>query len=286
MKRSHIKSYKAILTVLFLIIVSQANAQKLPNVQTASLRAPANIKIDGKTTEWDNNFQAYNRATEVFYTLSNDDNYLYLTVQATIPEVISKIIGGGITFTMQKSGKKVDKDGMSITYPIFTKDNRPFLGISMRMSMENGVMKSESTMPPMNDSTINARNAQLREKSKYIGVTGIGKLDSMISVYNEDGIKTAEAINNKGAYTYELAIDLKLLGLSANDLSKFAYHMVLNGLGKPGNMTIKIAGGDGSAESKAAAEAATSELMSKLAAANGNTFSPTDFWGEYTLAKK
>src|SRR5476649_2012908 len=93
-----------------------AVAQKLPNVQTASVRAPANIKIDGKTTEWNNTFQAYNHATDIFYTVSNDDAKLYLTIQASDKLVINKIMSGGITFTIQKSGKKTDKDGISITY--------------------------------------------------------------------------------------------------------------------------------------------------------------------------
>jgi len=103
------------------------NAQKLPNVQTASLRAPANTKIDGKPTEWDNKFQAYNHATEVYYTLANDDDKLYLVVQATDRQIINKIIGGGVTFTVQKSGKKNDKGGISITYPLFAPRDRPMV---------------------------------------------------------------------------------------------------------------------------------------------------------------
>src|ERR1700744_4874348 len=134
------------LTGIFFLsaICLTANAQKLPNVQPAGIRAPADIKMDGKTTEWNNQFQAYNRATDIYYTLANDDDHLYLTVQATIPDIINKIIGGGITLTIQKSGKKNDKDGISITYPIFTKENRPSLGISRRISVENGVTKTES----------------------------------------------------------------------------------------------------------------------------------------------
>ncbi|HCN82336.1 MAG TPA: hypothetical protein DIT07_01770, partial [Sphingobacteriaceae bacterium] len=70
--------------ILYLIIIPvTTSAQKLPNIQEASLRAPAGIKVDGKATEWNNQFQAYNKATEIFYTISNDDDKLYLAVQAT-----------------------------------------------------------------------------------------------------------------------------------------------------------------------------------------------------------
>lgn len=285
MKKS-INPRKSILFILLAGACLTAAAQKLPNVQPTGVRAPENIKIDGKTTEWDNQFKAYNHATDVFYTLSNDDTHLYLTIQATESSIISKIMGGGITFTVQKSGKKNDKDGVSITYPIFDKKDRPSAGMKMRMTMENGVSKTETSSDPVTDSAIIARNKQLDEKSKVIGVTGIPGLDTLISVYNEDGIKTGERFNKTGAYTYELSVDLKLLGISVADASKFAYHIRLNGISSFGTPTIKIQGGDGSQASAAATAAATEQVMAKLNAMMGPAATPTDFWGEYTLVKK
>jgi len=278
-------------------------AQKLPNVQSASLRAPANVKVDGKTTEWDNTFQAYNHATDIFYTISNDDDHLYLTVQATDPQIVNKIIGGGITFTIQKTGKKNDKDGISITYPIFDKANRPYLrggGVSKIQSFSSGGGSGETRTMVMDakpaggapakmegDSAMNANNKRLADNSKFIKVVGIKDLDTMISVYNADGIKTAELFNTKMAYTYELSIDLKKLGLTVNEITKFAYHVTLNPYNMFDGANVKVITRDGSAPSPQAS-AATQELMTKLAAMNGGGAggSPTDFWGEYTLAKK
>ncbi len=57
---------------VILLFTTQAIGQKLPNIQTASLRASANIKVDGKAAEWGNKLEAYNNTTEVFYTLAND----------------------------------------------------------------------------------------------------------------------------------------------------------------------------------------------------------------------
>jgi len=104
--------------VLCVFCYLTTQAQKLPNVQLASVRAPADIKIDGKATEWNYPFQAYNRATDVFYTLSNDDDNLYLTLQATDEDIIRKIINGRISFTINKSGKKSEQDAVVITYPL------------------------------------------------------------------------------------------------------------------------------------------------------------------------
>ncbi len=49
-----------------LATTTDTSIRKLPNVQQVSLRAPANINIDGKTTEWNNRFQAYNDTTHVY----------------------------------------------------------------------------------------------------------------------------------------------------------------------------------------------------------------------------
>jgi len=54
------------LSALLLIASLTVNAQNLPNVQKVSVRAPANIKIDGKASEWDDKFQAFNHATDIF----------------------------------------------------------------------------------------------------------------------------------------------------------------------------------------------------------------------------
>jgi len=276
------KPLKPILSILFLgCLFLNANAQKLPNVQTSSVRAPVNIKIDGKATEWDNKFQAYNHATDVFYTVSNDDSKLYLTIQAADKLVINKIMSGGITFTIQKSGKKTDKDGISITYPLFDKKNKPFLPQSLgKQGAEISIVgdaggHASDTKEPQDESMMNTYNKSLNA-SKYIGVTGIKTLDSLISAYNTDGIRVAQLFDNTMRYTYELAIDLKLLGLQAIDASKFAYHISINPFVpdiKPNDAAAPVKPGGG--------------FLSLVMVDDGMSGSgaTTDMWGEYTLAK-
>lgn len=100
---------KALCFIAFLLVLCCTSlGQKLPNVQKNSLRAPSTLKIDGKPDEW-NNFQAYNNATQVSYTLCNDDENLYLVIQTRESDVVNKIMGGGIALSIQKSGKKVIK---------------------------------------------------------------------------------------------------------------------------------------------------------------------------------
>jgi hypothetical protein len=250
-------------------------AQKLPNVQTASVRAPSDIKIDGKTTEWNGKFQAYNHATDIFYTVSNDDSKLYLTVQVPDRSVINKIMRGGITFTVQKSDKKTDKGGISITYPLFEQRNTPFVPpvFGVRRGPGDEIATPAGSYNRVNDSKDFKSDTMMRiynkslDNSKYIGVTGIKTLDTLISAYNTDGIRVAQSFDNRICYTYELATDLKLLGLKVSDASKFAYHITINGLSiftvpdpqpKSGGDNVRIDMGGSAA---------------------------TDMWGEYTLAK-
>jgi hypothetical protein len=60
-------------------------------VQQVSLHAPANVKIDGKGTEW-GTMRAYNPSTEINYTMANDAKKLYLVVQVSDPD--GKILAG------------------------------------------------------------------------------------------------------------------------------------------------------------------------------------------------
>ena len=97
-------------------------AQKLNNVQDGSVWAPANIKIDGKLNEWDDSFKAYNKTTDVFYTISNDEKNLYLVIKSANQVISNKIIGGGINFT-------VNTDVVSASG--FTTETLPFSVVTM-----------------------------------------------------------------------------------------------------------------------------------------------------------
>lgn len=262
-----------IITALNLVLVTGAFAQKLPSVQTATgLRAPTNIKIDGKATEWNNQFQAHNHATEIYYTVANDDQYLYLIIQEDVPNLINKIFGGGITLTLQSSGKKDNKNGISITYPI---TDKPY-GISFTLVDRKGNIPDTSHSTA--DSIMAANNQTIQNECKWIKVGGINGMDTL-SVYNQEGILAAGRFNNKKVYTCEIAIPLKYL-LAANINSKFSYHIRLNG--RPSNDGGSFSIGGNGTTANAAVVASFMASMNKV---QGELFAPTDFWGEYTLAK-
>jgi hypothetical protein len=266
--------------LIILIVISffglAGYAQKLPNVQQGSLRAPANIKIDGIPTEWDNHFQGYNHATEVFYTLSNDDNNLYLAIQTSDDDIINKIISGRISFTINKSGKKSDVDAITISYPIFNRNDKP--GLNLKNKPE--IIPGSAVSVKQADSFMYVSNKRMTDRAKWIKVEGIKTLDTLISAYNEDGIKAAALFNNKMAYTWEVAVALKVVGLSVNDATKFSYNIKLNPVqmdDMPGVNIVRAPNGAITSIDIHKDQMTPHSQMSNAA---------TDFWGEYTLAKK
>jgi hypothetical protein len=259
------KAAKTLSITALLMVCFAAHAQKLPNVQTASLPAPAGIKVDGKPTEWNNSFQALNHATGIYYTIANDAENLYLVVQGTDAHTVEKIISGGVTFTIKNLGKKSNDIPVAITFPfILPKDRFPIV--------RQIKQKNEDT--PFNQDEL---NKQLTTAEKEIDVRGIKEIqDTIISVYNDAGIIAATRVDNKKVLTYELSIPLKYLQQSIDNTSKFNYNIRLNPprvITQAAGMMLTVVGVSSMRRSSTASDD-YQDLMST-----------TDFSGTYTLAK-
>ena len=298
--KKHITTYpKWPLVILLLIISVMAGAQKLPKVQTVTLRIPANTMIDGKATEWNNQFQAYNSNTGVFYTIANDDKNLYLVIKSADQMNNNKIMAGGINFTVNTAGKKNEKGAYTIVFPLIdmagfrgqtrqvTVMRAPGGGDNIRMDIGSG------GGPPgqLDSAAIAARRKKAISMVKEIKLLGFTAdiPDTVISIFNEYSIKAALDYDAKGNLVYEMAIPLKYLHLSTDNPSEFAYNIKINGLNlsamMPPGATIMVAGpggGDGGGmRGGVGMDMAGGGPPGPMQAMG----SPTDFWGKYTLAK-
>jgi hypothetical protein len=262
-------------TILFVSVVLIANAQKPSSTQKISIRVPSTTKVDGKAAEWDNKFQAYSSHTNLYYTMANDDNKLYLIIRAITPDIVKRAVNGSITLTINTAGQKSNQDAFAITFPIFEKNNRftpPFI--------RQG--KFDAYKPQSwSDSMVTVANKRFNDRAKLIQVIGIKGIDTLISVYNTDGIKAVALFDNNAAYTYELAVPLKSLGLSIAQASKFTYQVRINDVETHG---IKIATNDGSSADISSVDMSNLKSISVSSGAQIGQ-AATDFWGEYTLAK-
>lgn len=280
-----------------ILVVSGFNLfgqQRLKDVQVTSVWAPEQVKIDGKLNEWEDTFQAYNKSTRLYYTLSNNTQYLFLAVTSTDAGNNNKIAAGGITLSINTAGKKKEKDAFSLTYPMIDRS-----GGRGQNGRRGGGRQGERSAAE-DSSAVAERRKQLISSSKEIKVLGFAAIaDTLISIYNEYGIKTAIGYDPLGNYTYELAVPLKLLAISADRPLEIAYQLKVNGLtvnsGNPSGSGRAggggFGGGRGAGGNSRGGGGQRGGNSGGGAGRNGgidfeDLTSPSDFWGKYTLAKK
>lgn len=254
-------------------------AQQLPDIQNTAATAPTGIRVDGKLLEWNSSFAAENKRTNVFYTLANDEKNIYLVLKSASQPAVSKIMLGGISMTFNLKGKKKGDEAFTITYPVIARNTTSRGGSQNRQ--RGTAIANEQSQAQRDSATLVQRRVQLAciKEIKLFGFEEI--TDSLISIYNEYGIKAAATIDDQGAYCYELAIPLKMLGISSDFSKEMAYRIRLNG--RPAanssasiiNQNSSFGGSSRSGFGGGEANAARQEL-----------WSTTDFWGKYSLSKK
>ena len=263
----------------FITLISFTNiyAQKPPSVQQISLRPPTNVKIDGKIKEW-GKLQAYNPATDLFYTIANDDKKLYLTltVNADNWPTICNIANGGIKLVIQKTGTKNDTRAPFVKFPYLEKGKR--INIAPK-GMQRG---SPDTVMMLDNKLLNAN-------IKWIYTKWIEGIDTLLSIYNTGGITAANAFDTERNYNLEISVDLSLFGLSVDNQSQFSYHLMVNAEPNRYTYTSVVDGLRSNSIRNMAYLGTNAERIEQTVASLENQSNkwtaPTDFWGEYTLAK-
>lgn len=304
--RTNILKFTKIALITFCFMVSSltvTQAQKLSDVQDVSVWASA-VKVDGKHNEWENNFKAMNKSTNLTYTLANDAKNLYLAIQSKDVTNNSKILLGGISLTVNPSGKKNDKEGFKVIYPVVAR-RRPggapgagggaTTGVRVQGGPGGGGFGRFQDMSPMQRDSMQRAIARTQlGGAKEIKVFGFKDIpDSLISIYNEYSIKTIASISDEGVFMYELSIPLELLEMSADKPKEFSYNIKLNGLqinfggfaggARPGGgggegapmVRVEVAGGGGGGMGGGMGGFNFQDLIT-----------PTDFWGKYILTKE
>lgn len=274
-------------TILFISLGLSGRAQKVNELQEVSIFAPHAIKIDGKNFEWKDTDFSVNKRTSLSYIISNDDKNLYLIIKSTDVANNSKIMAGGITFSVNPDGKKKEKESITLTYPLTV----PFVrgqgggGRGMRMAFPGGGGQQNAKQ---RDSFMVARQKTQLATAKEIKIKGFkNTTDTLVAIYNEYGIKAFANIDKDNTFFYEVAIPLDELGISTAAPVEFAYNVKLNGLQLPGldgggggNVRVGFGGGGnfGGGGGGFGGGRGGMDFQAML--------SPTDFWGKYTLAKK
>jgi hypothetical protein len=273
---------KLTLTLMLISVHLTLIAQKIQNVQIGNVWAPTAVKIDGKLTEWGESLKAYNKNVQLWYTIANDDKNIYLVIKSTDLDNNNKILAGGISFTLNTEGKKKTKNAFTITFPIVKR-----AGGRIGHGGRRGGFGGDDT--PDTAAIVTQQNQTLAT-GKEISAIGFADItDTLVSIYNEYGIKAAANIDVKGVMVYELAIPIKLLKIAVNDQKELAYNIKINGLplngggfgggNSFGGGSHSGGSGGGGGFGGGFGGGGKSEDVSDM-------MSPTDFWGKYILATK
>lgn len=201
--------------ICFLLQAFTGGDQQTPTMQ----KAPANVNVDGKMTEWGDSLAMYDSKSKLNYTIANDDSNLYVVAYVSNRQLKHKIMAGGITISVNGEGKK--HKVYSLTYPIPDKT-------SALMNRGNEENADEVQRPSLIEST-------------SIRVAGFKDVESdVITTSNTYGFKAALSFDDKHNLIYETAIPLKMLYLKANKkkLDELAINIAINGIERP-------SGGDG-----------------------------------------
>lgn len=263
--------------LFFALIVYQCNAQKLPDVQLNNMAVPAGIKIDGKDTEWNNSFAAENKRISIFYSLTNDQKNLYLVIKAIDKNSLNKIMLGGITFVVNTEGKKRAKDAYEITFPVVKTTAR--MPARVGQNRMNGSGSDNRSPNAQQADSINFSQKRIQLASaKEIKILNFRQLpDTLISIYNEYGIKAVATIDKNGLYFYELALPINLLGLTIEKTDEFAYQIKINGVDLSAGNNFQ-GNGFGAGRNTGGG---SGNFPRSNAASTAINVEPVDFWGKY-----
>lgn len=264
-----------VLLAVMVIVPFSTFAQKLPKIQQSSVYTPATIKIDGKANEWNQKFEAYHPTNRIFYTVSNDNENLYLTVKATEAVAVKKIFVDGLTLTLLNNRqRKLPKgaEAITITYPSTAVT---YTGIERAAGDYADLMEDSLINKDKITLLTNTTNRKILTTFQKIQVKGIKEITDSLTLKNSFGMQALAQFNKVMELTYELAVPLKYLGLNGSTV--ISYNMKLNGVpavektmyGKLPQPIVQSEGHDGRVDYD-------QEYLNQ----------PTDFWGVYTLAKK
>ncbi len=208
---------KSIILVIGVVLFNLSGAfsqKKAEMINTKWANKP--VAADGSLSDWPDSLSLFNEATNLYYSLANDDKNVYLALRSASKQDLTKILAGGISFSANIEGKK--KDPPTVIFPVL--DRTPG--------------KSRAKEQP----EVEEMQKQILSRIKDIKVAGFKEIiDGGISLQNTYGIRAAASFDKNNNLIQEIIIPLSLLNLSTANAGEVTYSIKVNGLqGSPVGM--------------------------------------------------
>ncbi|MEJ7693376.1 hypothetical protein [Daejeonella sp.] len=205
---------KSIILVIGVALFNLSGAFSQKKAEMINTRwANSPIVADGSLSDWPDSLSLFNEATNLYYSLANDDKNVYLAIRSASKQDLTKILAGGISFSANIEGKK--KDPATVIFPII--DRTP------------GKSRNTKEQPEPEE-----MQKQILSRIKDIKVTGFKEIiDGGISLQNTYGIRAAASFDKNNNLIQEIIIPLSLLNLSTANAGEVTYSIKVNGLKVP-----------------------------------------------------
>ena len=192
------------------------------------------LTIDGSDKDWIRPLPYALSSEKITYSVTNDDQYLYILMETKSPQEQQKIIQGGMTVWVNTKADKSEAGAVGIGYPLDTRGNRD------RQLMEGA----------QPDRYKNNKPITLEDRKAY-ALYGFTKDSTGNYDYADDnnpqGVKMRMDFSNEGDLIYEAAIPLQTLYPNHNPSASYAANSVAVGIyldGLPPDANVPR-GGDG-----------------------------------------
>ena len=206
-----IKSITLIIALVSLINLASFSQKKADLITTRwAFNA---VAADGVLNDWPDSLTMFNKETNLYYGLANDNQNVYLAIRSASKQDLTKILAGGISFSANIEGKK--KDAPTVIFPVL--DRTPGKSRNTREELE-----------------VEERQKQILSRIKDIKVAGFKEIiDGGISLQNTYGIRAAASFDKNDNLVQEIIIPLSLLNLRTLNGGEVTYSIRVNGMQGP-----------------------------------------------------
>ena len=194
--------------------------------------------IDGSDKDWIKPLPYSIKSEKLNYSVTNDDQNLYILVETKNPPEQQKIIQGGMTVWINTKADKNEAGAVGIGYPL-----------DSRVDHDRQIMQEAQP-----DRYKDNKPVTLEDKKDY-ALYGFTRDSAGTYTYADDsnpqGIRMRLDFNNEGDLIYEAAIPLQTLYPNHNQSASYASNSVAVGIfieGLPPNANVPRGGGGGGPE--------------------------------------
>jgi hypothetical protein len=190
---------------LFLIVVALfSGCTPKQHIYKSSWQS-TQVSIDCNINDWKLPLQFEDQTTKLNYSVSNDNNNLYICIQTDNDATVSGIIQRGLQLWLDTTGRKNHQVGIMCPIPQgkgYSSDNN---GRHQRTrNSENGQQAPPDTVWQ------NQQYRLLMESIKQMHISGFKTVpDGLVNLHDTSGIQLCINLYNYKVFVYEAAIPLK-----------------------------------------------------------------------------